>query len=85
MAETTLFSEKGYKIVMDSRDTSGSVTVVTPGGQRSVHGDANEGRKYITKLLKENGEYGKGAFGNGRLKAEQAITNKMQAAGLGEI
>lgn len=34
---------------------------------------------YVQKMKAQN------SFSNGRLKAEQAITNKMQAAGLGEI
>lgn len=64
--ETTIFQQNGYKIVQYVGDTSGMVTVVTPGGQRSVHESANAARSYITKLLKEDGVYGKGSFGNSR-------------------
>lgn len=78
MAETTIFSDKGYKIV---KDTSGRVTVVTPEGGRSVHADADAARAYIIKLQRQAGEYGKGSFGNcfqnGRAKALADVQAKI--------
>lgn len=59
-AETTIFSEAGYKIVQYIGDTSGMVTVVTPGGQRICEDNATTARKYIVKCQREEGEYGKG-------------------------